>query len=186
MAVVAERDGWWCVWCGRPLNWENVTLEHWVTMSAQGNHDLDNLRLACAPCNHRRGDVPAATWAQVAIHDLLSVGLYWRTQPETTWIPLRPRAQQAVGTTVERAFGDRPEMHDELGGRVVASMILENGPKAQTRLANIHRRAHAGQHASSRPRRLDAEWADDRWRQVWAGQRPASPTSRRAGRTEID
>lgn len=122
----------------------------------------------------------AEEWSEIAIFDLMSIGRYWRAQPETTWIPLRPICRANVGTVIERGFGDRPEMHDELGGRVVAGMVLENGPKAGVRRDVVRKRVEAGVALGARHRTF-AEHNDTRWSKEWrpSGPVPASPKSRR-------
>lgn len=67
--VVAERDGWDCYLCGEPLadpcaqggvmprelhRWL-PQIEHVVARALDGSNDLENLRLACWPCNGRKG-----------------------------------------------------------------------------------------------------------------------------------
>ncbi len=52
-----------CIHCGRPLaiDWEGrsigppATLEHLLPRSAGGDDRLENLAVACARCNHRKG-----------------------------------------------------------------------------------------------------------------------------------
>jgi 5-methylcytosine-specific restriction endonuclease McrA len=62
---VAEPDGWTCHYCGRavvpPPPGRNhttaeapslATLDHWVPRARGGSWDLDNLVMACRPCNN--------------------------------------------------------------------------------------------------------------------------------------
>lgn len=44
-----------CCWCHRQLIMETATIEHVRPLSRGGSNDIDNLRLACEPCNKRRG-----------------------------------------------------------------------------------------------------------------------------------
>lgn len=53
---VLERDGNCCCWCGKPLTWDQMTIEHLVHRSKGGRNDIDNLRIACFPCNNSRGN----------------------------------------------------------------------------------------------------------------------------------
>jgi 5-methylcytosine-specific restriction endonuclease McrA len=63
--TVYERDGWVCQLClgpvdrrlriGNPLC---ATLDHVLPQAHGGKHDLENLQLAHAICNHVRGDLP--------------------------------------------------------------------------------------------------------------------------------
>ncbi len=45
-----------CWWCGRDLFREQLTLDHLKPKSQGGSNSLENLRLACFPCNHSRGN----------------------------------------------------------------------------------------------------------------------------------
>jgi 5-methylcytosine-specific restriction endonuclease McrA len=53
-----------CVYCGCELQWESSTVDHVVPLSKGGTHDLENLVLACEPCNTRKGSKILAqeTW----------------------------------------------------------------------------------------------------------------------------
>jgi len=51
---LAERDGLICHWCHRPLTLTTATIEHLRNRSDGGSNALQNLRLACAPCNNER------------------------------------------------------------------------------------------------------------------------------------
>ena len=48
---LAKRDGWACVYCGKPTEIETVTVEHFVPITAGGNSHLANLSLAHKECN---------------------------------------------------------------------------------------------------------------------------------------
>jgi len=48
-----------CHWCGCELTVETATLEHIIPLDRGGTNRRDNLTLACADCNHKRGnDMP--------------------------------------------------------------------------------------------------------------------------------
>lgn len=62
---IAERDGWTCAYCGRRVacrcgdgpveDWElPATVDHRIAQVRGGGHQLDNLVLACQPCNSRK------------------------------------------------------------------------------------------------------------------------------------
>ena len=45
-----------CWWCGHCSSKEELTLDHLKPKSRGGSNSLENLRLACLPCNNSRGD----------------------------------------------------------------------------------------------------------------------------------
>lgn len=59
--MLIERDGSKCHWCSRqlqtkePTKHDYATLDHIVPHSLGGSLALDNLVLACVPCNSERG-----------------------------------------------------------------------------------------------------------------------------------
>lgn len=69
MLLLAARDGEHCVWCRRPLSHRSpdATVDHVRCRSQGGGNALENLVLACAPCNHARSDMPAETWLAVRL-----------------------------------------------------------------------------------------------------------------------
>lgn len=73
MLRLAARDGEHCVWCSRPLDHRSpeATVDHVRCRSAGGPDSLENLVLACAPCNHRRSNRSAELW----LRHCLAVGL---------------------------------------------------------------------------------------------------------------
>ncbi|NJM65997.1 MAG: HNH endonuclease [Acaryochloris sp. RU_4_1] len=51
------RDyGSYCWWCGYHLPANRLTLDHLKPKSLGGSNSLENLRLACFPCNNSRGN----------------------------------------------------------------------------------------------------------------------------------
>lgn len=61
---LAERQNHRCCYCGERTcafgpKKRRPTLEHVVRKADGGTDDLDNLAMACADCNERRGDVDA-------------------------------------------------------------------------------------------------------------------------------
>ena len=69
MLRLSDRDGEHCVWCSTPLTYRSLhaTLDHVRCRSHGGADSLDNLVLACAPCNHRRADAPASTYLETCV-----------------------------------------------------------------------------------------------------------------------
>ena len=61
---IVRRDGEGCVWCGAPLsaNQLEATLDHVLPQKQGGRWELDNLVLACGPCNCARGSQSAERW----------------------------------------------------------------------------------------------------------------------------
>ena len=62
-----EIYGSCCFWCGKSLALSELTIEHMIPRSMGGGNNLENLRLACCPCNRSRGNKPfpqsySASW----------------------------------------------------------------------------------------------------------------------------
>lgn len=61
---LAARDGWTCCYCKRALDSalaslqlpSSPTIEHVVPVSLGGGNGMENLKLACFPCNNGRGN----------------------------------------------------------------------------------------------------------------------------------
>lgn len=53
-----------CCWCGQVFPKEMLTLEHIKPKSLGGSDKIENLALACACCNQKRGNslLPPASW----------------------------------------------------------------------------------------------------------------------------
>lgn len=45
-----------CFWCGNLLPENQLTIDHLKPKSLGGSNNLENLRLACFPCNNSRGN----------------------------------------------------------------------------------------------------------------------------------
>jgi len=54
-AMVVERDASTCYLCGKVLTDAEITLDHVIPLARGGNHTEANLRVACRPCNSRKG-----------------------------------------------------------------------------------------------------------------------------------
>jgi len=48
-----------CVYC---LSDSNLTIDHIVPLSCGGSNNLDNLCIACGPCNSSKGNKPLLLW----------------------------------------------------------------------------------------------------------------------------
>jgi 5-methylcytosine-specific restriction endonuclease McrA len=64
LAIVLERDGAACVWCGRPLEVGLVvaTTEHLVPRIKGGPSWIENELAACRRCNGERGHRTPGEW----------------------------------------------------------------------------------------------------------------------------
>jgi 5-methylcytosine-specific restriction endonuclease McrA len=53
-----------CWWCQCDFSEDKLTLDHLFPKSRGGSHSLENLRLACFPCNQSRGNslYPPSSW----------------------------------------------------------------------------------------------------------------------------
>jgi hypothetical protein len=56
VALLVERDGPNCKYCSVQLTQPTTTIDHVHPASLGGSDDIDNLVLACRPCNSRKGD----------------------------------------------------------------------------------------------------------------------------------
>jgi hypothetical protein len=66
LALVIQRDNSACVWCSKPLSatHQEATIEHLVPLSLGGEDKVENMLLACGPCNHSRQSVLALDWLE--------------------------------------------------------------------------------------------------------------------------
>jgi len=55
-AQLIDEFGSRCWWCGYILPTQKLTLDHLKPKSRGGSNSLENLRLACLPCNRSRGN----------------------------------------------------------------------------------------------------------------------------------
>ncbi len=53
-----------CCYCAIPLTPATATLEHLQPLSRGGKHTRENCRLACEPCNSRRGTMDPVEFRQ--------------------------------------------------------------------------------------------------------------------------
>ena len=54
-ATVIARDASTCYLCNRVLTAGEVALDHVIALARGGDHSYANLRVACHPCNRRKG-----------------------------------------------------------------------------------------------------------------------------------
>jgi hypothetical protein len=67
IAAIAALDGWECHYCSEPLGWGHpiVTapqIDHVIPRAMRGPDDVENLALACGPCNMSKGARPPWLW----------------------------------------------------------------------------------------------------------------------------
>ena len=53
LQTLFHRDGKQCWYCGKPLTPETATIEHLLNVSNGGNNHVNNLAVACSPCNQK-------------------------------------------------------------------------------------------------------------------------------------
>jgi hypothetical protein len=99
LALILERDGARCVWCGRAVDTDLVraTTEHVVPRIKGGPSWIENEVAACARCNHRRGNTTPAEWLA-------------RCEQEPGWEPDRAALVRALASllgAIEERGGQR-------------------------------------------------------------------------------
>lgn len=63
---ISLRDGWRCTYCNRRVNRRTRHIDHSVSVANGGTDHLNNLRLACAPCNLLKGALNAREFRRIA------------------------------------------------------------------------------------------------------------------------
>ena len=53
LQTLFNRDGSSCWFCAKPLEIEEATVEHLLNISNGGNNHINNLAVACSPCNQK-------------------------------------------------------------------------------------------------------------------------------------
>lgn len=53
---IVKRDGLTCFYCQKALTFDAATIDHLTPLSRGGNHTGKNVKLACLPCNSRKGN----------------------------------------------------------------------------------------------------------------------------------
>ena len=63
--AIFHRDAFTCQYCG--TQGKNLTIDHIIPRSRNGQHTWDNVVTACIPCNHRKaGRTPAEAGMRLA------------------------------------------------------------------------------------------------------------------------
>ena len=66
---LARRDGWACVFCGKPTEIETVTVEHFVPITAGGTSHMANLSLAHKECNAAASHLSVREKVELAVRN---------------------------------------------------------------------------------------------------------------------
>ncbi len=53
LQTLFQRDGKQCWFCTKPLTAQDATIEHLLNVSNGGNNHVNNLTVACSPCNQK-------------------------------------------------------------------------------------------------------------------------------------
>lgn len=53
LQTLFQRDGAVCWFCTKPLDANTATIEHLLNISNGGNNHINNLTIACGPCNQK-------------------------------------------------------------------------------------------------------------------------------------
>ena len=56
-AVIIARDNSTCYLCGKRVAKKHLQIDHVQPLAKGGAHTYENLRVACAACNGRKGDL---------------------------------------------------------------------------------------------------------------------------------
>ena len=66
---LARRDGWACVFCGKPTEIETVTVEHFVPITAGGTSHMANLSLTHKECNAAASHLSVREKVEMAVRN---------------------------------------------------------------------------------------------------------------------
>ncbi len=66
-SFVYHRDGGCCCYCGLRLRRDEATVDHYVAQSQGGGDELENLRLACLPCNQLKSIYTPEEWEEMIV-----------------------------------------------------------------------------------------------------------------------
>jgi 5-methylcytosine-specific restriction endonuclease McrA len=62
--TLVRRDGSACFSCGRDLLPREMTIDHKIPLSRGGSDSIENMEIACEPCNREKGCMTAEEWAE--------------------------------------------------------------------------------------------------------------------------
>jgi CRISPR-associated endonuclease Csn1 len=117
-----------CLYCGRPISWEDSELDHIVPRADGGVNRLENLAVVCLPCNRAKNRQPFGQWAKQQDIDLAAVlerVRALRYEPGSRWSSVGElRAyQRAVEARLRRVTTD-PEEVRSIGSTSYAAVAL--------------------------------------------------------------
>jgi 5-methylcytosine-specific restriction endonuclease McrA len=90
--ALAERDGDRCWYCGCAFDergdggGRSLTIDHVEPLAGGGASDLTNLRLSCATCNRRKGQMGAYAYAASELLDRRRRQI-WREELDAAGVP---------------------------------------------------------------------------------------------------
>lgn len=58
------RDGFACMYCGRPMGEVMLTIDHFVPLELGGSNSPDNYLSACRRCNKDKGNMSPQDWCK--------------------------------------------------------------------------------------------------------------------------
>lgn len=98
---LGESQNWKCCWCGvecvpEPNFSNSATIEHVQPRSLGGSDDWENLAMACASCNHRRGTM--------SIEDMMSGRVVQPNKNTTKLNKKQRRLAKMVDKYIKRAL----------------------------------------------------------------------------------
>jgi 5-methylcytosine-specific restriction endonuclease McrA len=162
--LVAERDGWTCFYCCRPVVApprgraytpaeapDVATLDHWLPAARGGSWELANLVLSCGRCNEDKHALTGPEYLAVLAYrrahptgrDRLSAlplvrsPIRWDRSPDRWWSPIAWLARRArrTGTTGRTAVRRVGRTVRPAPG-AVRPTFLGTGPETSTRTAS--------------------------------------------------
>lgn len=92
-----------CVHCGLVLYRRELTLDHIIPKSKGGSNKMENLVLACNPCNSERGSMDFSEFQEKM-----------RIRLESGW--RRPAPVRGLFRKIREQLGLKPNPHDFGGG----------------------------------------------------------------------
>ncbi|MEN8374245.1 MAG: HNH endonuclease [Gemmatimonadota bacterium] len=100
---IFERDGYRCVYCGRPYEESQLSVDHVEPRQRGGDHSDGNLVTACLTCNRGKAGRPA--WAYLE-SDAMARENFLRSA-RWVWPRHRRAVIEAARSASERAAAER-------------------------------------------------------------------------------